>query len=66
MDKKLIGERLRRLRGDTDKLELANKVGVSERAIDSYELGERIPRDEVKKKIAEFYGVTVESIFFET
>ena len=29
-----------------------------------YERGERIPRDQVKKRIAHYFGKTVEEIFF--
>jgi len=29
-----------------------------------YEIGERVPRDEVKTRLAKLYGKTVEEIFF--
>lgn len=65
MDKKIIGERLRNLRGSKNKKDVAKSVGVSIRAIDSYELGERIPRDEIKLKLAKYYEVSVDYIFIE-
>lgn len=57
-------EKLRKLRGNRTIQEVASAVGVSRSAMQMYELGERIPRDEVKVRIAEFYGETVQNIFF--
>lgn len=64
MDPKRIGEKLRSLRGTRNLIEVANAVGVSQSAISMYEAGERVPRDAIKVKLAKFFGVTVESIFF--
>lgn len=64
MDKVKIGQRLIELRGEKSRQEVADAIGVSVSAITMYELGERMPRDEVKKKIAEYYGKSVQSIFF--
>lgn len=58
------GEVLRRLRGDKPRAEVAEAVGISERALQSYELGERIPRDDVKEALAEYYHRSVQYIFF--
>ena len=44
--------------------ELACAIGVSTSAVAMYERGERLPRDEIKVKIAEFYGESVGAIFF--
>jgi len=44
--------------------EVANKVGVSVSAITNYEVGNRIPKDNIKIKLASLYGVSVEEIFF--
>ena len=33
-------------------------------AISQYESGARVPRDEIKVRIAKYYGVSVESLFF--
>lgn len=59
-----IGERLVQLRGEKTRAEVANAVGATERAIQSYETGDRVPRDEMKVRLARFYGTTVEQIFF--
>lgn len=63
-DRNKIAEKLRELRGDKSREEVANACGISVSAITMYEIGERIPRDEVKVRLAKFYGVNVEDIFF--
>ena len=65
MDKKTIGARLSALRGDIPRETLAKELGVSVSAIQMYETGERIPRDEIKVKIANYFNCTVQQIFFE-
>lgn len=55
---------LKRLRGKKTRKEVAEAVGITERALKSYELGDRIPRDDVKQKIANYFGVTVTYLFF--
>lgn len=58
------GERIRELRGKRTKREVANALGVSVSSYVKYERGERTPRDAVKRRMAEYFGVTVSSIFF--
>lgn len=55
---------LKKLRGGTSREKVAKSVGISVSALGMYEQGRRIPRDEVKVKLAKFYGVPIESIFF--
>ena len=66
MDRGKIGARLRMLRmekGET--LESASdKIGISKSSLAMYERGERMPRDEVKVKISEYYKKRIEEIFF--
>lgn len=64
MDAKTIGERLIALRGSRTQEEVSSAIGTSVSAIGMYERGERIPRDEIKIKIAEYYKKSVQSIFF--
>ncbi len=59
-----IGMKLIELRGKKTQMSVANKLGISVSALSMYEQGKRIPRDEVKLKLARFYGTTVENIFF--
>lgn len=66
IDSKLIGERLLELRTKAGKTgeEVCKVCGISRSALTMYETGERIPRDEIKVKLARFYNTNVESIFF--
>lgn len=65
MNSKVIGNRLAKLRGSRTQSEVTKAIGISDSALSSYECGERIPRDSIKIKIAAYYGVTVQSIFFD-
>lgn len=64
MDSIIIGQRLRALRGEKSVEEVAKQLEISKSALFMYERGERIPRDEIKKKLALYYESTVETIFF--
>lgn len=66
MDSKKIGQRLRELRGERSIQKVALENGISPSAISMYESGLRIPKDDTKVKLAQYYGVPVESIFFFT
>lgn len=59
-----IGNELKKLRGNKTQEEIADAIGVSSAAIGMYERGERIPRDEIKVKLANYFNVSIESIFF--
>ena len=54
---------LRIKQGMTQK-EMADKLGITKSSWAMYERGERVPRDEIKVKIAKFFGTTVEPLFF--
>lgn len=60
-----FGEKLRELRGDKSQEAMAQEVGVTKSAWAMYERNERIPRDEVKVRIANYFHRTVQEIFFE-
>lgn len=64
MDSKKIGKRLVELRADKSQDEVAEAVGISRSALSMYECGERIPRDEIKIKLANYYRTSVESLFY--
>lgn len=64
MDAKAIGERLVVLRGNKTQEAVAIDLGISKSAIAMYEKGERVPRDNIKLKIARYYNLSVQSIFF--
>ena len=60
-----IGEKLREHRGGLTQEKVAQSVGITKSAYAMYERDERTPRDEVKVKLAKFYGVSVEALFFQ-
>jgi len=66
LDPVQIGKKLRSLREEKKETaeQLSDAISVSESAVFMYEAGKRIPRDEVKIRIAEHFAVSVESIFF--
>lgn len=64
MDPKEIGKRLRELRGENTIAKVAGSVGISKSALGMYEAGERVPRDEIKIRIANYYKTSVGDIFF--
>lgn len=66
LDSMKIGNRIKSLRterGETTE-DMARSIGTSCSAIGMYENGQRVPRDEIKIRIAEHFGVPVECIFF--
>ena len=60
-----IAERLLDARGDKSRKIVADAVGISISALTMYELGHRVPRDDIKVRIADYYGCTVQALFFE-
>ena len=65
MDINKIARRLIKLRGKESREAVALAIGVSVSAISMYENGERIPRDDIKEKLANHYKCTVQEIFFD-
>lgn len=64
MDKKVIGERLKKLRGDKTIKEVAVDLRISYSTLAMYENGYRVPKDEIKRKLANYYQTSVEDLFF--
>ena len=66
MDAAAIGKRLKDARVKTGKSlhDVSMALDISKSALAMYEIGKRIPRDNVKVKLAAFYGVSVEALFF--
>lgn len=60
-----VGEKLRKLRGKKTKSAVASDLGISRSAYVKYERNERTPGDVMKVKLAEYFGCSVASIFFE-
>lgn len=63
-DKKVVGDRLRKLRGAKTLAEVGKDLDVTSMAISLWENGERTPSDDMKVKIAAYYNVSVTDIFF--
>ena len=58
------GKKLRELRGGKPAREVADAVDISESALLMYERGERNPRDDIKVRLAEYYGVGIVELFY--
>lgn len=64
MDTERMAKILIGLRGKKSREEVANALGISVSALSMYENGARVPRDEIKIKIATYYKRSVQYIFF--
>ena len=65
MNSKRIGNKLRKLRGKRTLAEVSRDLGISDAALCAYELGQRVPRDDKKMRIAKYFGKSVSELFFE-
>ncbi|MEF7557644.1 helix-turn-helix transcriptional regulator [Bacillus thuringiensis] len=63
MNYERVAKNLINLRNRKSREEVARAVGISVSTLQMYENGQRIPRDNIKIKLANFYGVTVQTIF---
>lgn len=59
-----IAKKLIKLRGERKRSVVAEDCGISVSALAMYEQGERVPRDDIKVRLAQYYGCSVEYIFF--
>lgn len=64
MNAQKIGATLVQLRGNRTQQEVAAANNITVSAVGMYERGERIPRDEIKIRLARYYQRSVEEIFF--
>lgn len=64
MNKDKIAQILKELRGEKSREEVAKDLDISISALQMYENAFRVPRDEIKVRIANYYGVSVQNIFF--
>ena len=64
MNQKKIGKKLRDLRGTRTQKEVAMAVGVSTMAISQYERGERIPQDDIKIALANYFKEPIGDLFY--
>lgn len=66
MQKEKIAKKLISLRGNRSREEVSEALNISISALQMYENGQRIPRDEIKIRIANFYNTSVQQIFFDS
>mgnify|MGYP000395935167 CR=1 len=66
MNKTKIGKKLLSLRGTKRRDDVAKDLGISSSTLAMYETGKRIPRDETKVKIANYYDVDLVELFYTT
>jgi len=58
-------QKLIKLRGNRSRPPIAKEIGITPQMLGMIERGERTPSLPLAKKIADYYGVTVEEIFFD-
>ena len=58
-----MNEKLIELRGNRSQEEVAKALGISVSALSMYEQGNRIPRDEIKIRMAKYYGISIDALF---
>lgn len=59
-----IGKRLIDLRGSRTQQEVADACGISVSAYSMYENGQRIPRDNIKIRLSNYFKKPISKIFF--
>ena len=64
MNENPISKKLVELRGNKSQVEVAKELGISTSALSMYENGERIPRDPIKIRIADYYKTPIQDIFY--
>lgn len=61
---KTIGQKLREARGERTAEQVAKDNGISISAVYMYENDQRVPRDEIKMRLARYFKTSVEALFF--
>lgn len=65
MDRVKIGSKLRELRGSRTIQDVSDATGIGWSTICMYELGQRLPSDDNKIVLANYYNKTVGELFFD-
>lgn len=63
-EKNTTGMILRELRGKKTQEEIASSLGITKSSWAMYERDERVPRDEIKIRIAKYFGKSVQELFY--
>ena len=64
IQKETTGMIIRKLRGDRTQEEIAAILGITKSSWAMSDRDERVPRDEVKIRIANLFGKTVQELFY--
>ena len=64
MDAIAIGRELKRLRGNKTIQDVSDATGISPSTLGMYEIGARVPRDNNQIALADYYGTTVQALFY--
>lgn len=64
----ILGQRIKKLREDAglNQIELAKQLNISNTTLSQYETGQRIPSDDIKIKIAEFFNTSIDYLLGRT
>ena len=62
--KEVVSAKLRELRGKKSIFEVSEGTGIGVSSLLNYEAGLRIPNDEAKAALANFYHVTTDELFY--
>lgn len=64
----ILGKRIKKLREEAglSQIELSKVLNISNTTLSQYETGQRIPSDDIKIKIAEFFNTTVDYLLGRT
>ena len=65
MDREQIGKKLRNLRGEKTIQTVSDETGIGWSTLCMYELGQRLPSDDKKVILANYYNTTVQELFFD-
>lgn len=59
-----VAARLRDARGDIPRAKVCQDLDIGLSTLAMYETGQRVPRDEIKKRLAKYYGYSIEALFY--
>lgn len=58
-------EKLREARGDIPRKKVCEALGLATSTLMMYENGKRVPRDDIKLKLANYYNRPIAELFFD-
>lgn len=59
-----LGKKLRLVRGIRTRAQVSRETGLSQARLGNYEHGTRVPNDEAKILLANYYGMSVQELFY--